>query len=221
MRDSVLSNKEEYLSSLFLEDNENKKLSRQFAEELGLARISVSPAEASLISLLVKMQGCRKFVEIGTLTGLSAQYIFDALPDGGELWTLEKDLRHSEKSAQVFSKLDQSKKKIHLVVGDARMELEKLSAQGPFDGIFIDGNKAAYMDYLLWAEKNLRSGGLVIADNIFLSGSVWGDKTQQKFSEKQIQILRDFNVRLSNPALYQSAIAPTTEGLFIAKYLPR
>lgn len=216
MRESVLSNKEEYLGALFSNESENKKLSRQFAEELGLARISVSAAEAKLIALLVQMHGCRKFVEIGTLTGLSAQYIFEALPEGGELWTLEKDPKHGEKSAEVFSKLDQSKKKIHLVMGDARVELENISAQGPFDGVFIDGNKAAYLDYLLWAEKNLRPGGLILADNIFLSGSVWGDMTSQKFSEKQVRILREFNERLANPDLYDSAVAPTFEGLFIA-----
>lgn len=216
MRELVLSNKEEYLGSLFSEENENKKLSRLYAEELGLARISISAPEAALISLLVKMHGCRKFVEIGTLTGLSAQYIFEALSDEGQLWTLEKDPRHGDKAADVFSKLDQSKKKIHLVMGDARAELEHLSAQGPFDGVFIDGNKAAYLDYLLWAEKNVRSGGLILADNIFLSGSVWGDTTSQKFSEKQIRILREFNERLANPDLYSSAIAPTFEGLFVA-----
>ncbi|WP_413559628.1 O-methyltransferase [Bdellovibrio sp. HCB209] len=216
MRESVLSNKEEYLGALFDKENDTKKLSRQFAEELGLARISISAAEAQLAHVLVKMHGCKKFVEIGTLTGLSAQYFFEALPEGGELWTLEKDPEHARRSAEVFSKLDQSKKKIHLVVGDAREELVKLEAQGPFDGVFIDGNKAAYLDYLLWAEKNLRKGGLVLADNIFLSGAVWGQATTQKFSEKQIRIMKEFNERLANPDLYEAAIAPTFEGLFVA-----
>lgn len=216
MREIESSNKEKYINTLFSNESENKKLSRQFADELGLARISVSAAEAKLIALLVKMQGGRKFVEIGTLTGLSAQYIFEALPEGGELWTLEKDPQHGEKSAEVFSKVNQSKKKIHLILGDARVELEKLSAQGPFDGIFIDGNKAAYLDYLLWAEKNLRPGGLILADNIFLSGSVWGDTTTQNFSDKQVRVLREFNERLANPDLYDSAIALTFEGLFVA-----
>lgn len=216
MRESVLSNKEEYLNSLFADESENKKLSRLFAEELGLARISVSAPEAKLIALLVKMHGCRKFVEIGTLTGLSAQYIFDSLPEGGELWTLEKDPKHGEKSAAAFANLDQSKKKIHLVMGDAREELEKLSSQGPFDGVFIDGNKSAYLDYLLWAEKNVRSGGLILADNVFLSGSVWGDRSAQKFSDKQVRILQEFNQRLADPALYEGVIAPTFEGLYVA-----
>ncbi|WP_374029586.1 O-methyltransferase [Bdellovibrio bacteriovorus] len=215
MRETVLSNKEQYMGSLLPEESRPKQLSRQFAEELGLARISISPAEAQLIKTLIRLHGAKKVVEIGTLTGLSAQYIFEALPEGGELWTLEKDPKHGEKSTEVFSHLDQSEKKIHLVMGDAREELEKLSLQGPFDAVFIDGNKAAYLDYLLWSEKNLRPGGLVLADNIFLSGSVWGDKTLQRFSDKQVAIMQEFNKRLSDPNLYEAAIVPSFEGLFV------
>ena len=216
MREILPNNKDVYLESLTPSEEGTKKLSRTYAEELGLARISVSPAEAQLVKTLIRIHGCKKFVEIGTLTGLSAQYIFEALPEGGELWTLEKDPKHGEKSQDVFSKLDQSKKRIHLVMGDAREELVKLEAQGPFDGVFIDGNKAAYGDYLAWAEKNLRSGGLILADNVFLSGSVWGDETSQRFSEKQTRVMQEFNKRLADPQVFDSAVVPTLEGLYVA-----
>lgn len=216
MRETVLNNREAYMESLLKKENELKQLSREFAEELGLARISISPAEAQLIRTLLHSHGVKKFVEIGTLTGLSAQYIFEALPEGGELWTLEKDPKHGDMAQQIFSQLDQSKKKIHLVMGDARAELDKISSQGPFDGVFIDGNKAAYFDYLVWAEKNLRPGGLILADNIFLSGAVWGEATQQRFSEKQIRVMQEFNRRLADPQLFEAAIVPTFEGLYVA-----
>ncbi|MGZ3772907.1 MAG: O-methyltransferase [Pseudobdellovibrionaceae bacterium] len=204
------------MDSLLKKENELKQLSRKYAEELGLARISISPAEAQLIKTLLKAHGISKFVEIGTLTGLSAQYIFEALSTGGELWTLEKDPKHGAMAQQVFSQLDQSNKKIHLIMGDAREELEKISSQGSFDGVFIDGNKAAYFDYLLWAERNVRPGGIILADNIYLGGSVWGETTQQRFSEKQIKVMQEFNRRLADPQLYESAIVPTFEGLFVA-----
>lgn len=216
MRELMPTNKESYMGSLLPEESPLKQMSRKFAEELGLARISISPAEGQLIKTLVRVHGAKRFVEIGTLTGLSAQYIFEALPSGGELWTLEKDPRHGEMSNQIFSQLDQSQKKVHLVMGDARVELEKLAAQGPFDGVFIDGNKAAYFDYLTWAEGNLRSGGLILADNIFLSGSVWGEATTQRFSDKQIRIMKEFNQRLADPQLYEAAIVPSYEGLYVA-----
>ncbi|MNT10850.1 putative O-methyltransferase [compost metagenome] len=165
----------------------------------------------------MRLHGCKKFVEIGTLTGLSAQYIFEALPEGGELWTLEKDPKHAGMAQQAFAKMNvASSKKIHVIVGDARIELEKLAALGPFDGVFIDGNKAAYMDYLMWSEKNLRAGGLVLADNVFLSGAVWGDATTQKFSEKQVRVMQEVNLRLADKSLYTSSLIPTFEGLFAA-----
>lgn len=216
MRETVLSSKENYMDALLLEESSGKKLSRKYAEELGLARISISPAEAQLLKTLLAVHGSKKFVEIGTLTGLSAQYIFEALPAGGELWTLEKDEKHAAMAADVFSKLDQSQKKIHLVLGDAREKLEELSEQGPFDAVFIDGNKAAYFDYLTWSEKNLRKGGLILADNIFLSGAVWGDTTQQRFSEKQVKVMNEFNKRLADPSLFEAAIVPSYEGLYVA-----
>lgn len=216
MREINSTVQDSYIAQLLKEEDGFKKCSRQASEELGLARISVSSAEAQVMKVLIRLHGAKKVVEVGTLTGLSAQYILEGMPDGGELWTLEKDSRHADKAKEIFNKMDQSKKKIHLVVGDAREELPKLEAYGPFDAVFIDGNKAAYMDYLLWAEKNLRSGGLILADNIFLSGAVWGGTTSQKFSEKQISIMQQFNRRLADVNLFESAIVPTYEGLFVA-----
>ncbi|MEN0058639.1 MAG: O-methyltransferase [Bdellovibrio sp.] len=216
MREASLTQKENYMQTLLPTESELLLQSRKHAEELGLDRISISPAEAQLLQVLIQMHGAKKFVEVGTLTGLSAQYIFAALPVGGELWTLEKEVKHADKARDVFRQIDQSKKKIHLVEGDAREKLEEIAVTGPFDGIFIDGNKAAYGDYLLWAEKNVRSGGLILADNVFLSGSVWGDRSSGRFSDKQIKVMQDFNKRLSDPQLYQSAVVPSYEGLFVA-----
>lgn len=215
MREIEVSKSEAYALSLLRLENSHKKLSRQFAEDINLARISINPAEAQLIKTLILSHQCKKFVEIGTLTGLSAQYILEGLMDGGTLWTLEKDPRHMEYAQRAFTGLELGSKKIEFVLGDAREELKKLSSLGPFDGVFIDGNKAAYVDYLDWAEANVRQGGLILADNIFLNGAVWGEPAG-RFSEKQIRIMNDFNKRLSDPTKYDSAVVPTFEGLFMA-----
>jgi predicted O-methyltransferase YrrM len=219
MREQKKTNSEVYIESLIPEENLTKQASRKAAAELGLDRISVSIHEAQLIKVLIALAGCKRFIEIGTLTGLSAQYIWEALPANGELWTLEKAPEHAEKAQTIFTELNQKSgqnKKIHLVVGDAREELEKLSNLGPFDGVFIDGNKAAYGDYLAWSEKNIKPGGLILADNVFLSGAVWGEEAMQKFSTKQIKTLQEFNMRLSNAELYQCVIINTFEGLAVA-----
>ncbi|WP_413289092.1 O-methyltransferase [Bdellovibrio sp. HCB337] len=204
-----------YIESLIPQEAASKQKSRQFAEELGLGRISLSPSEGQLLSFLIRLHKCRKFVEVGTLTGLSAQYILEGMDGEGTLWSLEKAEVHAQK-AQAALADHPAGSKAHLLVGDARVTLESLASEGPFDGIFIDGNKAAYGDYLTWAEKNVRKGGLIIADNVFLSGAVWGDPTQQKFNDKQIKALQDFNKRLADSTLYESVLIPTAEGMNVA-----
>jgi len=204
-----------YIESMLKPESSSKVKSRLFAEELGLGKISLSPSEGTLLSFLIQQHECRKFVEIGTLTGLSAQYILEGMNNEGKLWSLEKTELHAEKAREALTGHPASGK-INFVVGDARVTLETLAAEGPFDGVFIDGNKAAYGDYLAWAEKNVRRGGLIIADNVFLSGAVWGETTTQKFNEKQIRVMREFNLRLADPALYRGVIIPTGEGLNVA-----
>lgn len=204
-----------YIESLTPPESPSKRRSRQAAEDLGLDKISLSAAEGALLSFMIRRHNCRKFVEVGTLTGLSAQYILDGMDGEGTLWTLEKTPQHAEKAREALEG-HPAGAKAHIVIGDARLTLETLVPQGPFDGIFIDGNKAAYGDYLQWAEKNVRRGGLIIADNIFLSGAVWGEETTQKFNAKQIRVMQEFNQRLADPRLYENTIVPTQEGLSLA-----
>jgi predicted O-methyltransferase YrrM len=204
-----------YSESLLSAEAPSKLKSREFAMALGLEQISLSPSEGALLRFLVQLHGCKKFVEIGTLTGLSAQYLIEGLGPQGQLWSLEKNEIHSERALQAWSTHPLGKN-IHAVVGDARATLSSLEAKGPFDGIFIDGNKGAYGDYLIWAEAHLRPGGLLIADNVFLAGAVWNSANGQKFSEKQVRVLQEFNRRLADPQLYQSVIVPTQEGLYVA-----
>lgn len=210
-----ISEKQKYLEMLSGHESALMKEAKEQSRLLNKDGISISSHEAALVQFMVKSFGCKKFVEIGTLTGYSALAIMDAMGDQGEIWTLEKDVAHAEAAKKIFAQ-DPRASRIHLLVGDARETLQTLASHGPFDGIFIDGNKAAYLDYLLWAEANLKSGALVLGDNVFLSGAVWGETTSQKFSEKQVRIMREFNERLANPELYQSCLIPTDEGLFVA-----
>jgi predicted O-methyltransferase YrrM len=209
------SKAQSYIESLAADETPSKQASRRFADQLGLGPICLSPSEGQMLAFLMRMHKCRKFVEIGTLTGLSAQYIIEGMGGQGELWTLEKTEAHALKAQEALQQ-HPAGKNVHIVLGDARETLQAITTSGPFDGVFIDGNKAAYGDYLAWAEKNVRAGGLIIADNIFLSGAVWGENTEQKFNDKQIKVMQEFNKRLADPTLYDSVIVPTKEGLYCA-----
>jgi|SRR6185312_9888228 len=192
-------------------DSELKLKAREFSRELSKEQISLSPVEARLMATLIAAHGAKKFVEIGTLTGYSALWILEALGESGHLWTFEKDEAHAGKAREVFSGI----KNVTLVEGDAEATLPTISGHGPFDGIFIDGNKGAYGRYLEWAEKNLRKGGVIIADNVFLGGSVHTGQSEG-WSKSVIETMRSVNKRLADRSKYFGAIVPTAEGLFVA-----
>ena len=199
-----------------------EKQSRLEAERLGLGRISLSRGEAHILRWFAQLKPAKKAVEIGTLTGASGLYILDGLQSGGKLWTFELKPEHAQAAEPILKKFaDSCGKNVEVVVGDARATLEQIQTQGPFDFIFIDGNKAAYGDYLAWAEKNLRSGGVLVADNVLLGGSVFtrteGESAKGRFSEKQIQVMQKFNQRLMDSTVWRSALLPTSEGLYVAE----
>ncbi|MES3036924.1 MAG: O-methyltransferase, partial [Bdellovibrionota bacterium] len=68
---------------------------------------------------------------------------------------------------------------------------------------------------LAWAEKNLRSGGIIVGDNVFLRGGVYGNN-DTPFSAKQIEVLKSFNSKLADPKFYETCLIPTGEGLLVA-----
>ncbi len=192
---------------------------RAASDQLQKSSISLGLAEAGLLRMLVGLHGGSKWVEIGTLTGFSGFCLVEALPKQAHLWTFEKDPRFAEQARRLFTQ-KRLASRVTLVEGDAALTLDQIEEQGPFDGIFIDGNKGAYGIYLDWAEKNLRPGSLIIADNIFLGNALWeGPSDQTPWSVTVIKKMHDFINRMMNPDHYQATIVPTSEGLLVAKKL--
>lgn len=224
MRDPKLDLKDNYIRSLFSFNKSEFDHAKKASDSFQLSGISVSFAEASLLRFLVQQIQSKKHVEIGTLTGFSALMVSDGMSEGGEIWTFEKSSTHAQAARDVFAGRDSKNIQIHLIEGDAEETLPGIENKGPFDSIFIDGNKGAYGRYLDWSEKNLRKGGLILADNVFLGGSVYtvnGDEEngQSRFSSKQVEVMKDVNRRLADPKRYRSVLVPTAEGLFIAEKL--
>jgi predicted O-methyltransferase YrrM len=203
-----------YIESVLPAESDLKKQARLSSAELGLSAISVSQTEAHLIQFLGASVNPKKIVEIGTLTGLSALYFLELLPKDGKLWTFEKSPLHIEKSKQNLQKYILAGQ-CEIIEGDALLNLPKISGDGPFDLIFIDGNKAAYYDYFKWAEKNISAGGMMIIDNVFLAGAVWGDQTLQKFNDKQISGMKKMTAEIFSSKHFQASFIPTAEGLLV------
>ena len=56
---------------------------------------------------------------------------------------------------------------------------------------------------------------MIVIDNVFLAGAVWGDQTLQKFNEKQIAGMKKMTQEILSSTEFNSTFVPTNEGLLI------
>ena len=215
MRNKSVSPEVKYVESLFAEEDELLSLVRQEIEKMGKGGIQIRPYEGRLLQFLAQSIGARKIVEVGTLIGYSAIWLARILPSGGKLYSFEKNPDYAAVAKEFFKKAKLSDR-IDVHIGDAIQELKGIEGNGPFDMIFIDANKAAYMQYLEWAMKNLRKGGIIVGDNTFLFGNVFAEKRPADVPNAQWETMRKFNQTLADSKDFLSILVPTSEGLTIA-----
>jgi predicted O-methyltransferase YrrM len=212
----IESQEQKYLNEVFgLDDAELAEIRHELHRH-NVEFMSVSGAEARILQFLVRVTGAKKIVEVGTLFGYSALAMAKILPGDGQIWTLEKSAENFTIAQKHFAKFPAGRK-IRALNGDAAELLEDISVEGPFDMVFIDADKAGYVTYLDWAEKNVRPGGYIVGDNTFLFGALWGEPRDRNIGAKQIAVMNEFNRRLADPGKYNSTLIPTVEGLTIAQ----
>jgi caffeoyl-CoA O-methyltransferase len=154
-----------------------RELEKYTRRHLADARMLIGPHEGALLALLVRLSGARRVIEIGCFTGYSALCMADGLPDDGELVTCEIEPEHAE-IAQSFFDRSPHGLKIKLRLGPALETLAILPASANFDFVFIDADKENYVNYYEAVMPRLRSGGLIVADNVLWSGRVLAPKNK-------------------------------------------
>lgn len=164
---------DEYLAQTLLPEDETLELVLDENQAAGLPAIDVSPLQGRLLSLLVRISGARRVLEIGTLGGYSTIHLARALPEGGRVVTLEREPRHAEVARRNLDRAGFGAV-VDVRVGAALDTLPELVEQGagPFDLVFIDADKPNNPHYLEWALKLTRPGSLVVGDNVVRGGRV-------------------------------------------------
>jgi predicted O-methyltransferase YrrM len=135
----------------------------------GLPPIAVTPAMGKLLQLLARSVNARRILEIGTLGGYSTIWLARALPADGELVTCEIDQHHAAVAAANLARADVDKV-VDIRVGPARGTLSAL--EGPFDLAFVDADKASGAEYFAQCVRLVRSGGLIVVDNVVRQGKI-------------------------------------------------
>jgi caffeoyl-CoA O-methyltransferase len=89
--------------------------------------------------------------------------------------------------------------------------LETIEAlAGPFDMVFIDADKASYIDYWEAVVPRVRKGGLIVADNVLWSGRVLAP------DEPDAEALAAFNDHVAADGRVEQVMLPIRDGITVA-----
>jgi caffeoyl-CoA O-methyltransferase len=205
----------DYVYNRFHPEDEKKQEIRDRAVREKLPNIHVGAMDGLHLEILIRAIGAKKVVEIGSLAGYSGVCIARALPEDGRLYSFEFYEKNASISRDTFAK-NNLMEKVTVYQGPALEMLQKIEYLGPFDAVFIDADKSNYPQYLSWAEKNLRIGGTLLADNTFAWGLVLQTEFDTESQRKDAEGVDILNRTVANHPRWRATLWPTGEGLTMA-----
>ena len=206
-----------YLDELFGHADEHLRDLMPRAIEAGVPDIAVSPSVGRLLHMMVKTIGAKTIVEVGTLAGYSGTWMARALPEDGMLITIEPEALHADISQRGFDE-DGLTDRVRIVreVGLVALpQLLEALGEGAVDIVFLDAIKYEYPEYLPFAKKLLRSGGLLIADNAIGSGE-WSVIDPAGSHPNRDGVDR-FNRMIADDEDFDGCCVPIREGVLMAR----
>ena len=124
----------------------------------------IGPVVGHLLYLLVHASGAQRILELGTATGYSAIFLARAIKQrNGQVVTLESDDAMATRAQENLEKAGVAHQ-VEVRCADAMEAIKQLTDS--FDFVFMDIEKVDYIRALPHCWRLLRSGGLLVADNV-------------------------------------------------------
>lgn len=172
----------------------------------------IGPAVGQLCYLLARTIGARRVFELGSGYGYSTAWFARAVKEngGGEVHHVVWDDDLSQRARKHLAALGLDDV-IRYTVAEAIGALRQ--ANGPFDLIFNDIDKKAYPDSLPVIESKLRTGGLLITDNLLWSGKIFDRKDRSA----DTQAIRKLTRLVFESPTWTASIVPIRDGVLVAR----
>jgi len=198
---------------LYLSNHHDKEselladLNRQTHLKILQPRMLSGPLQGRYLAFLSKLLGAERILEIGTYTGYSALCLAEGLAPSGRLHTIEIN---DELETFILSYFNRSAyaDRLKLHIGDALEIMDTL--QEAWDLIFIDADKPRYLDYYKKLVPQLKSGAVILADNVLWSGKVL--KEPDPRDESTLALL-EFNRFVQEDERVENLLLPLRDGL--------
>ena len=177
-----------------------------------VAGMQIGDDQGQLLTMLARLIGARRAVEVGTFTGYSSLCIARGLADGGSLLCCDISQEWTAIGVRAWERAG-LRDRIDLRVAPALETLRALPSEADIDLVFIDADKPGYAGY--WDElvPRVRQGGILLADNVLWSGEI----VDESVSNANVAALRAFNDKVAADERVDVVVLPAFDGLTIAR----
>jgi predicted O-methyltransferase YrrM len=166
----------------------------------------VNRSVGRFLYLITKLKKPKLVVEIGSGFGYSAYWFAKALDEGKVILTDYKE--ENIKMAKNFLGKANLLEKAEFRVGNG---VEVAKEYKEVDIFFFDHEKSKYLETILQIKDNLKSGGLLIADN-----TLWHGKVLEESPDNQTKKIKEFNEYIFSSPEFFCSLIPIRDGVLVA-----
>lgn len=177
------------------------------------AGMQIAPEQGQLMALLAHAIGAKRYLEIGVFTGYSSLAMALALPEDGRIVACDVSEEHTATARRYWARAGVSEK-IDLRIAPALETLDALIAAKvePFDMAFIDADKGNVDGYYEASLALLRTGGLLLVDNV-----LWGGRVLDAEPEASTRALVAIVAKAHRDERVEIALLPVSDGILVAR----
>jgi len=188
-----------------------QELNKETWQKALVPRMLSGHFQGRVLSMLSKLIQPKSILEIGTYTGYSALCLAEGLQKNGELHTIDRneelrDLQHKYINASTY------KNQIKTYIGEALDVIPNINEN--FDLVFIDADKENYINYFHAIIDKMKTGGVILSDNVLWSGKVTEIPNPK---DKDTIAIIEYNTLLKNDPRIETVLLPIRDGLTISR----
>ena len=166
--------------------------------------------QGRLLAILSKMINPKNILEIGTFTGYATLCLAEGLSADGKITTLDINEELAYLPKKYFQESEYSGQ-IDFQLKDAKAFLKETDEF--FDFVFIDADKENYVEYFNLIKPRIKSGAVVLFDNVLWYGKVLEEDPKQKST----QIIKELNDLIAKDEDFENLILPLRDGLHLSR----
>ena len=188
-----------------------QQLSRETWQKVLAPRMLSGHFQGRVLSMLSKLINPKNVLEIGTYTGYSALCLAEGIQLKGQLHTIDTNEELYDLQRRYFDKSGFGNQIIQYT-GNAINIIPKIDKT--FDLVFIDADKQNYPNYLEIILPKLKSGSVILSDNVLWTGKVIEELQK---GDKDTEALLKYNKMINEHSQLETVLLPIRDGLTLTR----